>query len=160
MAGLKKAELQEQILDLYDRFRPVKVFYDFAFNPKEDKLIEEAKFKIGKEYFPVSNRKPKKRRSVAQKLISHFRKIEMEPSLVADVMLFNIETAQAFTAEKPITQDSFYKSMHTSYSEAAAYIHKQGIFSHFATRLERIAEIAREQNWPNANEFAQVPKPL
>jgi len=159
LAGLSKKQLQHQILDLYDRFRPVKVFYDFAFNPQEDKLLEEAKFKIGKEYFPVSNRKPKKRRSVAQKLIAHFRKIEMDPALVADIMLFNIETAQAYTAEKPITQFSFYKSMHTSFSEASTFIHEQGILAHFETRLDRITEVAREQNWPNSNQFHYNVKP-
>ncbi len=153
LSGLKKSQLEEQILDLYDRFKPVKVFYDFAFNPQEEKLLDEAKLKIGKEYFPLSKRKPKKRRSIAQKWIAHFRKIEMDPTLVADLMLFNIETAQAFTAEKPITQAAFYKSMLTSYSEAVAYISDQGLYPGFSVRLERIAEVAKEQDWENAAQF-------
>ena len=47
---LSKDQMQEQILDLYTRFKEVKVYYDFAFNPKEDKLLEEAKVKVAKEY--------------------------------------------------------------------------------------------------------------
>ena len=43
---LKKKELEAQVLDLYTRFKDVKVYYDFVFNPKEDKLIDEAKTKI------------------------------------------------------------------------------------------------------------------
>ena len=46
LKDLKKAQLEAQILDLYERFKEVKVYYDFAFNPKEEKLLEESKFKI------------------------------------------------------------------------------------------------------------------
>src|SRR5665811_2031669 len=69
---LTKAQLQEQVLDLYARFKPVKTYYNFVFKPNEEKLLDEAKFKISKEYFPVNTRKPKARRSVAQKIIKHF----------------------------------------------------------------------------------------
>ena len=71
---LKKAQLEDQIMDLYERFKEVKAYYDFAFNPKEEKMLEEARFKIGKEYFPVGRRKAKLRRSVAQKIIKNLIK--------------------------------------------------------------------------------------
>ena len=38
LAGLKKKDLELQILDLYGRFPVVKTYYDFVFNPKEEKL--------------------------------------------------------------------------------------------------------------------------
>ena len=60
-------------MDLYVRFPTVKAYYDFVFNPKEDKLIQEAKTKISNEYFPLKRKRPKARRSVAQKLIKHFK---------------------------------------------------------------------------------------
>jgi hypothetical protein len=44
--GLKKKQLEEQLLDLYYRFPAVKTYYDFAFNPKEYKLEQEAKINI------------------------------------------------------------------------------------------------------------------
>ena len=69
---LTKKQLQEQVLDLYTRFKPVKTYYNFVFNPKEEKLLDDAKFKISKEYFPVNTRKPKTRRSVAHKIIKPF----------------------------------------------------------------------------------------
>ena len=99
---LDKEDLEEQIMDLYERFEEVKVFYNFVFNPNEEKLVKEAKFKIGKEYFPPNNRRAKKRRSVAQKLIKHFLKLEMEPHSLADVMFYNVEIAQAYAADKDL----------------------------------------------------------
>lgn len=98
--SLEKEDLEEQIIDLYNRFDDVKVFYNFVFNPNEEKLVKEAKFKISKEYFPPNTRRPKKRRSVAHKFIKHFLKLEMEPHALADVMFYNIEIAQTFSNDK------------------------------------------------------------
>lgn len=153
---MTKRQLQEQVVDLYDRFKEVKTFYDFAFNPKEEKLMQAAKEKIGKEYFPISKRKPKMRRSVAHKLIKHFVQLQVDPQLLLDLMLFNIETAQAFAAEKPIKQESFYKSMLKSYTEAVDFSIAHGIRQFENHRMERISALAEEQNWPNSADFEFV----
>jgi len=150
---LTKAQLQEQIIDLYDRFKEVKAYYDFAFNPKEAKLLDECKFKISKEYFPLNSRKPKLRRSVAQKYIKHFKTLGVDPSIIADVMLYNIEIAQAFCAEKPVNQDSFYTSMLKSFQEAVTYIFDNGLTKSLNTRLDKIIDTTLEQNWYNSKGF-------
>jgi hypothetical protein len=156
LENLSKEQLEEQILDLYSRFRPVKTFYDFAFRPNEEKLLKEARFKVGKEYFPINGRKAKKRPSVAQKFIRHFKKLELDPLLLADFMIFNIETAQAYCAENKMGKAAFYKSMHNSFSEAADFIRQKGLRTEFMPRMERIVEIIFEQNWPNADSFRIV----
>jgi len=156
LAELDNEALNEQLLDLYERFPQVKTYYDFIFNPKEDKLVEEAKTKIGKEYFPQNSRKPKKRRSVAQKYIKHFKTLGMDAVLLADVMLFHIEVAQAFTADIPIKQDAFYKSMAKAFQEAIGYIHYEGIQSHFNQRLTKIVQLSLDQEWPNAYDFQEI----
>ena len=120
--SLKKEDLEDQILDLYNRFDDVKVFYNFVFNPNEEKLVKEAKFKISKEYFPPNNRKPKKRRSVAQKLIKHFLKLEMEPHALADVMFYNIEIAQTFSKDMENITEAFEKSMLKSFEQASEFV--------------------------------------
>ncbi len=150
---LTKEQLKEQITDLYSRFKEVKEFYDFAFDPQENKLLEECKFKISKEYFPVSSRKAKMRRSVAHKFIRHFKKLGVEPNLIADVMLYHIEVAQTYTSHKFVKQESFYKSMLKSFSEAIAYIDENRIRKDFRERLIRIADDAAEQNWMNWRGF-------
>jgi len=154
--SLEKEDLEEQILDLYNRFDDVKVFYNFIFNPNEDKLVKEAKFKISKEYFPPNNRKPKKRRSVAHKLIKHFLKLEMEPHSLADVMFYNVEIAQTFSTDKENLTESFEKSMLKSFEQAAEYVISNGISSEFGTRINKIAEEADTQNWTNAYQFDRV----
>jgi Family of unknown function (DUF6155) len=152
--GLTKKQLEDQITDLYARFKEVKEFYDFAFNPREDKLMEECKFKISKEYFPVNSRKPKARRSVAQKYIKHFIKLGVEASIIADVMLYNIEIAQAYSADKFIKQDAFYVSMLKSFREAVKFMNDNDLFTSFRNRMEKIVDETVEQQWFNSKAFA------
>jgi len=150
---LKKKQLEEQIIELYDRFKEVKEFYNFAFNPNENKLIEECKFKISKEYFPIRGRKAKMRRSVAQKYIKHFIRLGVECSIVADVMLYNIEIAQTYSADHYVKAESFYKSMLKSYTEAIQYISENGLKKQFIERLEKISDETIDQKWMNFKGF-------
>lgn len=150
---LNNEELKEQITDLYSRFKNVKEYYDFSFNPNEDKRINEAKAKIAKEYFPEGKRRAKKRRSIAKKFILHLQKLEVNPVLIADLMFYNIEIAQAYTAENKIKQEAFYKSMLVSFRNAINYSEKQLISGEFLSRINKIKETAVEQRWMNAEGF-------
>ena len=38
LSELSKEQLEEQLLELYEKFKDVKIYYDFAFNPNEKKL--------------------------------------------------------------------------------------------------------------------------
>ncbi|MDX1543747.1 MAG: DUF6155 family protein [Christiangramia sp.] len=154
--SLKKEDLEEQIMDLYERFDDVRVYYNFVFNPNEEKLVKEAKFKISKEYFPVSSRKPRKRRSVAQKLIKHFLKLEMEPHSLADVMLYNIEIAQAHSKDKDNITEAFQKSMFKSYEQAVNFVIEKGISIEFLQRIHKIGGEAEAQNWANSYKFNRL----
>jgi len=153
---LSKEQLQDQILELYTRFKEVKEYYDFAFNPNETKLIEECKFKISKEYFPHTKRKAKCRRSVAQSYIRHFKRLGVDPSLIADIMLFNIEIAQTYSAEKENIKDAFCKSILKSYDEAINYTSENGITKEYSTRFEKIADESSNQNWFNRELFERI----
>lgn len=156
LAELSKEQLEEQIIELYDKFSGVKVYYDFAFNPNEDKLVREAKFKISNEYFPVKGKKAKMRRSVAQKFIKHFISLGVDSYIIADIMLYNIEIAQTFSAEKIIKQELFFKSMLTSYQQAVSFMIEKGILADFQSRVVAVKEETIAQKWFNNYEFVAV----
>lgn len=157
LGELNKEQLQEQLLELYDKFSPVKEYYDFVFNPKEDKLLLEAKLKISNEYFPTGKTKrAKMRRSVAQKYIKHFITLGVDSFVIADVMLYTIEIAQTFSAETPIKQDAFYKSMFNSFEQAVQFLIANGILSEFKSRITAIFEEITEQKWKNKNDFLKI----
>lgn len=153
---LTKEQLEDQILDVYDRFRDVKEYYDFAFNPKEGELVEQCRFQISKEYYPVGNRKAKMRRSVAQKWIKKLRQLDADPSLLADIMFFNIEIAQTFSGEHFIRQETFFTSFYKSFDEALRFVSEKGILGEFRGRIEKIAGDAWDQQWPNRKAFENL----
>ena len=153
--GMEKHEIQEQLLDLYNRFPVVKEYYDFVFNPKEDKLVQAAKLKISNEYFPVKRKRPKARRSVAQKFIKHFVKLGVEPHLIADVMLYNLEISQAFSKEKNVP-DAFYKSMLNSFNEVIQFVVLHGQLDTFKTRIITVYKESQDQQWLFAEGFSRA----
>ena len=154
---LNKEQLEEQILELYEKFSAIKVYYNFVFNPKEETLLQECKLKISHEYFPLQTKgrrkKPKMRRSVAQKYIKHFVLLGVDPFVIADIMLYNIEIAQTFASGNTIKQELFYKSMFNSFEQALKFIISNGIISEFKNRLIAICDEALNQKWKNNADF-------
>ena len=155
IAELPKKELEEQLLDLYIRFPVVKEYYDFVFDPKEEKLIQDAKAKISNEYFPVKRKRPKARRSVAQKLIKHFIKLGVDPHLIADVMLYNLEVAQTFELERNVP-DAFYKSMLNSFKEVIHFLVLNAAIADFKKRILKIYQTVQENHWPYVEDFSRA----
>jgi hypothetical protein len=150
---LSKKELEEQIIELYDRLKPVKEFYDFVFNPKEDLLFEEAKFKIAREYFPPGIRRPKKRRSVAQNYVKHFKTLGADPSRIADLMLYALEIATAFNAETPQKSAAFYKSLLKTFIQFNSYVNENGIDRQYTARVVQLLQHIEAQDWFNKFQF-------
>ncbi|MGB6153665.1 MAG: DUF6155 family protein [Pricia sp.] len=155
LSELKKDALEHQLLDLYGRFPVVKEYYDFIFNPKEDKLLLEAKTKIANEYFPIKRRKPKARRSVAQKYIKHYIKLGVEPHILADVMIYNLEIAQSYARGKNVP-DAFFKSMLNSFEQAVHYISVNGLLQDFKSRIVTVYEETQKQDWLFGEGFSRV----
>ena len=155
-AELTKVQLEEQIIELYNKFNVVKVYYDFVFNPKEEQLVSEAKVKISNEYFSIKGKKSKMRRSVAQKFIKHFIILGVDNFIIADIMLYNIEVAQTFSAEKTVKQELFFKSMLTSFQQAVSFIISNGILDEFHKRVVAIKEETINQKWINYYEFNAI----
>ncbi len=153
---LTKPQLEEQIIALYDKFIDVKVYYNFVFQPNENKLVQEAKIKISNEYFPLKGKRPKMRRSVAQKTIKHFIVLGVDEFVVADLMLYTIEIALAFSSEKTIKQELFYKSMLNSYQQAVSFMIERGILTEFHSRVEAISHKVVDQKWMNQYEFTTI----
>lgn len=155
LSELDKEALTVQLMELYERLPAVKEYYNFAFNPKEDKLVQEAKSKISNEYFPVKRKKPKARRSIAQKYIKRFITLGVDAHLVADVMLYNLEIAQTFSKHRNVP-DAFYKSMYNSYAEAVSYISTHGMLPGFKERILEIHQKVKMESWPNEDDFSSV----
>lgn len=155
IADAPKKELENQILDLYERFPDVKKFYNFIFNPREERMVMDAKARIHNEYFPVKRKKPRARRSVAHRYIKQFKTLEMDPNWVTELMLFNLETAQEFEKTRRVP-DSFYKSMCNSFDELVTYVISNQLVPQYMTRIQCIYRKVQELEWTNEGDFLKV----
>ena len=160
LTELNKEQLEEQVLELYEKFSAVKTYYDFVFNPKEDTLLRECKIKISNEYFPQKTsgkpRRPKMRRSVAQKYIKHFMVLGVDPFMIGDVMLYSIEIAQTFSSERIVKPELFFKSMLNSFEQTIKFMISNGILEEFKSRIVAINKETMLQNWYNKEEFNAI----
>lgn len=156
LKSLKKKQLEDQVLDLYERFKEVKTYYNFVFDPQEEKLLDEAKAKILKEYFPKNNRKPKARRSVAQKLIKHYLKLGVEPRVALELMIYNIELAQNFSAQKKPKNTAFYKSILKSFEQLISFASQNQLVFENRSRILAIVTKTENQEWENASQFEDI----
>ncbi len=155
VSELKKRQLEEQLLDLYDRFPAVKSYFDFVFNPREDKLLQEAKAKISNEYFPLKRKRARARRSVAQKYIKQFIKLGMDPSYIADLMLYNLEIAQLFSKDRNVPE-AFYKSMLNSFQQSVGHLALNSLLPEFKDRIITIYEFTQTENWIYKEGFSRA----
>ena len=153
LGELTKEQIADQFLELYDKFGDVKTYYDFVFNPKEEKLVQESKLKISNEYFPIKNKRAKLRRSVAQKYIKQFIILGVDPHSIVDVMLYNIEVAQRYSAKREMRYASFFKSILNSFEQAINFAKSTGIVSDFNERCTVIVLEAGRQQWENSYAF-------
>ena len=96
------------------------------------------------------------RRSVAQKYIKHFLLLGVDPFVIADVMLYNIEIAQTFSSENQIKNDLFFKSMFNSFEQAVIYLIANGILADFKPRILAIHNQTIVQKWYNETEFNAI----
>lgn len=156
LSELNKTQLEEQVVELYDKFKDVKVYYDFVFRPNENNLVKDAKLKIANEYFPIRGKRPKMRRSVAQKFIKHFISLGVDAFIIADVMLYTLEIAQSLSAEKEIKSEAFYKSMLNSFEQAISFMIEKGILYEFKSRVVAIQKETEVQKWYNLYEFHAI----
>ena len=156
LSDLSSEQIADQLLELYVKFPEVKTYYDFVFHPNEDKLLREAKIKISNEYFPIKGKRAKMRRTIAQKIIKHFRSLGVDAFIIADVMLYNIEIAQVYSEKSRITSETFYKSFYTAFNQSISFLMEKGIFNEFKARLQQINATAISQKWANSYDFSSV----
>lgn len=160
LTDLDKNQLEEQVMALYEKFSAVKIYYDFVFNPKENVLLKESKIKISNEYFPVKTsgrgKRPKLRRSIAQKYIKHFMVLGVDSYIIGDVMLYAIEIAQTYSSEYTVKQELFYKSMLNSFEQAVSFMIAHGVLDEFKSRIVGICNESQTQNWYNKESFSAV----
>ena len=155
--NLSKENLVEQILDLYDKNKSVKEFYDFYLNPHNEKeLVEKYKKIIIKEFNVERPERSGLKFSVAKRAISDFRDLQPSPEALADVMLTLPEYACEFTYTYGDMEDTFYNGAYNNFVTALKFIHKHDLLENFKLRAEQCVKWASVCGYGFADDIAEV----
>lgn len=154
---LTKEQLVEQILDLYDKNKSIKEFYDFYLNPKNEKeLVKKYKKIIRKEFNVEHPERGGEKLSIAKRAISDFRNLQPSPEALADVMLYLPESACELTYCYGDYSEQFYDSTCNNYKAALMFMKKHDLLDKFKLRAEQCVRWAEPCGYGFADEIADV----
>jgi len=154
---LTKEQLIEQILDLYDKNKAVKEFYNFYLNPVNEKeLAGKYKKQIRKEFNVENPMRSTEKFSVAKRAISDFKNLQPSPEALADVMLYLPESACELTYCYGDFSEQFYDSAYNNYRAALEFIAKNNLLDVFKRRAKQCVKWASRCGYGFADVIAEV----
>lgn len=154
---LSKEQLVEHILDLYDKNNSVKEYYQFYFNPTNEKeLITKYKKLIRKEFNVENPMRSTEKFSVAKRAISDFKNVHPSAESLADVMLYLPESACELTALYGDYSEQFYNSACNNYKTALEFLKKQDLLHRFQNRAMQCVKWADPCGYGFADDIADV----
>ena len=154
---LTKEQLIEQIMDLYDKNKAVKEFYNFYLNPRNEKeLAEKYKKQIRKEFNVENPMRSTEKFSVAKRAITDFKGLQPSPEALADVMLYLPESACELTYCYGDFSEQFYDSAYNNYRTALEFIAKNNLLDVFKRRAKQCVKWASRCGYGFADVIAEV----
>ena len=133
---LDKAQLIGLVTDLYKKSPAAKEILDFYVRPDEQALFEKCREKVLRAFFPKRGFGFKLREG--KQAISEFKKLGASPELLAELMLFYVETGVKFTNEFGDISEGFYSSLEGMYEQALTLLKEHGVLGKFAGRARQV----------------------
>ncbi|CAH0335167.1 DUF6155 family protein [Flavobacterium sp. CHNK8] len=142
---LDKDKLIDLIADLYKKNKSVKEFFDFYVNPNERELFEKYRDKIFEAFYPKRGNIYKLKDG--KQAISDFKKMGSSADLLADLMLFYVETGVRFTNNYGDINEPFYKSLATTFYESLTLMENENLLEKFEERVDKVVDDTRGIGW-------------
>ena len=142
---LDKDKLIDLVVDLYRKNKSVKEFFDYYVNPNERELFNKYRDRIFEAFYPKRGFKYSLKNG--KQAISDFKKIGSSPELLADLMLFYVETGVRFINDFGDIDEGFYSSLETTYVAALKLMSKEDLLDKFAERAGKVVRDTNNIGW-------------
>ena len=142
---LDKDKLIDLVADLYKKNKSVKEFFDFYANPDERELFNKYRDKVFEAFYPKLGFKLKLKEG--KQAISDFKKLEPSAELLADLMLFYVETGVKFTNDFGDIDEGFYSSIEKTYIAALTLMKKENLLDKFSDRAGNVVNDSSGIGW-------------
>jgi len=151
---LDKDKLIDLVADLYRRNKAVKELLDFYVNPNEKEVFNTYRDKVFEAFCPSRGNRYKLKDG--KQAISDFKKLGTSTDLLADLMLFYVETGVCFTIDFGDIDEGFYSSLETTFVDALTLMQKQNLLGKFEKRVGKVVNDTRDIGWGFHDFLAQV----
>ncbi len=151
---LDKEKLIDLVADLYKKNKSVKEYFDFYVNPDEKELFSKYRDKVFEAFYPKRGYDYKLKDG--KQAISDFKKLGPSPDLIADLLLFYVETGVKFTNDFGDIDETFYSSMETTYVAALKLMKKESLLDKFADRAGKVVRDTSGTGWGFHDYLSQV----
>ncbi|HMG09810.1 MAG TPA: DUF6155 family protein [Mucilaginibacter sp.] len=142
---LEKDKLIDLIADLYGKNKSVKEFFDFYLNPNEIKMFDKYRDKVFVAFYPKRGFNYSLKEG--KQAISEFKKLGPSSDLIADLMLFYVETGVQFTNDFGDINEAFYSSVESTYLAALKLMKKNNLLDKFSERTRKVVNNTIETGW-------------
>ncbi len=142
---LDKDKLIDLVADLYKKNKSVKEFFDFYLNPNESALFEKYRNKVFEAFYPKRGYNFKLKDG--KQAISEFKKLGTSSDLLADLMLFYVETGVKLTNDYGDISESFYSSLESTYLATLTLMKKENLLEKFADRTSKVVSDTDGIGW-------------
>lgn len=136
---LDRNQLIDLVADLYKKNKYVKEFFDFYVSPDERELFNKYRDKVFEAFYPKRGYNYKLKDG--KQAISDFKKLGPSADLLADLMLFYVETGVKFTNDFGDIDESFYSSMEKTYVAALTLMKKKTYLINLLTEHPKLLVI-------------------
>lgn len=144
--ALSKEELIKHIIELDKKYKEVQEYHLVVFNNDIDTILQKLKTQIENEFYPKRGL-PKERLSVARKAITEAKKLGLPPEILADLMLFYVETGVSYTSDFGDMNEAFYTSMENMFSTALDFMYNEALLEPFQKRARAIVDNSADTGW-------------
>jgi hypothetical protein len=145
LAKLEKRALIEILSDLYKKNKSVQEYLNFYIKPDEDGLFEKYRTKVYEAFYPKRGFDYSLKQG--KQSISDFKKLGPSPELLADLMLFYVETGAQFTKDFGDMNEAFYISMEGTFANALKFMRKEGLLDQFKQRCVQVLDDTQDTGW-------------
>jgi Family of unknown function (DUF6155) len=146
LMGFEKEQLINLIAELYKKHKVVKEHLDYALKNNDDKaLIKTYQQKIYAAFYPKGGRVFNLTK--AKSAITEVKKIGVSPDILADLMLYYVETGISITLEYGDINDAFYGSLISMYRDALKHMKTAGILNKYKDRVKCAVIDTRNMGW-------------
>lgn len=155
--SLSKEQIVELVLDLYDKSKPAKEYFEYRLKPDEKGQFEKFKAIIVNEFYPKSKTAdPKTRFSVAKRAIADYRALNPSPELLGDLMVTLPEMACKFTNEYGDMWEQYYTSTANNFEQALKFLHRNNLLEQFQLRMLDCVKYAEDCGYDFADELSEL----